>query len=357
MQCGSCDGWLPCREFMTCEFENEVPIRATLLVDLAAYQFQGRPGSSAADRAITSCAAIAKLLLADRDPVAAILLKSDSAFRIDHGSGERQLTRLLQYLLAASNPNPPLEHFWIDDLVKLVFDNCSRRFPHLFNEKYNEGPVRRRPYRLTRKRMDKFRRSLAVVLEHLLILEPGASTRLQFDDQAMRSACLKYVQKYSVVASTTNVTLDPPWLNPSRWYEESRRMTSYLCDVLREAMSRAKDNELYIVIAPEPIDQQCEIALESVVKSIVSARHRVIFVAPMVPQPRLTISDSVAARILANTPQYDERSAETSFRFRMSALGATFARINDPTLMQIVAMEVGLLQSGKTRGRMVRSRG
>ena len=126
-------------KFMTCEFENEVPIRSTLLVDLAAYQFQGRPGSSAADRAITSSAAIAKLLLADRDPVAAILLKSESAQRIDHGSGERQLTRLLQYLLVASNPNPPLEHFWIDDLVQLVFDNCSRRFPQLFNEQYNQA--------------------------------------------------------------------------------------------------------------------------------------------------------------------------------------------------------------------------
>ena len=66
-------------KLMTCEFENEVPVRATILVDLAPYQFQGRPGPAPADRAITATASIAKLLLADRDPVAAILLRGNSA--------------------------------------------------------------------------------------------------------------------------------------------------------------------------------------------------------------------------------------------------------------------------------------
>ena len=339
-------------KFMTCEFENEVPIRATLLVDLAEYQFQGRPGSSAADRAITSCAAIAKLLLADRDPVAAVLLKSDAATRIDHGSGERQLTRLLQYLLFASNPNPPLEHFWIGDLIKLVFDNCSRRFPELFNESYNVGPVRRRPFRIRGSRSDKIRRSLAVVLEQLLKLDPGTSTRLQFDDEMMRSSCLKYVQQFSIAASSTNITMDPPWLDPVCWHNECRRMTSILCDNLTDAKSRAKDNELFIVIAPEPFDRECEDEVESAVRSLVSARHRVIFVAPMAPQPKISVSDPIAASVLAHATQYDSRNAQTSFRFRMTALGATFARIDDPSLMQIVAMEVGLLQSGKSRGRV-----
>ena len=133
-------------------------------------------------------------------------------------------------------------------------------------------------------------------------------------------------------------------------------MTHYLCDVLKEANSRAKDNELFIIIAPEPFDQECEEAVESAVKSVVAARHRVIFVAPMVPQQKIPVFDPIASRILAKTTQYDARNAETSFRFRMTALGATFARIDDPSLMQIVAMEIGLLQSGKSRGRVLRSR-
>jgi uncharacterized protein (DUF58 family) len=343
-------------KLMTCEFENEVPVRATILVDLAAYQFQGRPGPSSADRAIMACASIAKLLLADRDPVAAMLLKPEGAQRIDHGSGERQLTRLLQYLMVASNPNPPLNHFEIEPLIQLVFDNCSRRFPHLFDETFNHGPTRRRTYRIKPSRKDHVRRSLAVVLEALLNLEAGHSTRMQFDDDAMRKACLMYINQHPVVASSTNVTLNPPWSDPSRWYRECQRMTMLMTDMLMESKSRAKDNELFIVVAPEPFDQDCELAIESALKTVVAAGHRVIFIAPMVPYVPPVVQDPVAARILANADLGHSRDADSDFRSKLLGLGAAFSRVDDPKLMQIVAMEVGLLQSGKSRTRIMRSR-
>ena len=341
---------------MTCEFENEVPIRATIIADLASYQFEGRPGPSAADRAIMSCASIAKLLLADRDPVAAILLKSDSRQRIDHGSGERQLTRLLQVLLAASDPNPPVGQFWIDGLVKLVFDNCSRRFPELFDEQFNTGPVRLRLLRVAGGKNDRVRRSLAVVLEHLFDLAPGMSTRMQFDNYAMRKYCLRYVEQYSVVASSTNVSLAPPWKDLGTWLRERRRMTLYLCDNLIEAKSRAKDNELFVVISPEPPDQDCLNSLETAVKNVLSAKHRVIFVAPTIPRLRLDVRDPVAKRIMVDAMQINDRKTRSKLRSRLTKLGAAFARIDDPALIQIVAAEIGILQSGKTRGGSALSR-
>ena len=263
-------------------------------------------------------------------------MQSDKVQRIEHGSGERQLARLLQYLMAASNPNPPLEHFSIDDLVQLVFDNCSRRFPRLFDEHFNDSPVRKRIFSFTAGRLDRIRRSLAIVLEHLLELEPGVSTRLQLDDSRMRNACLAYVQKYSVVASSTNVTISPPWSDPNLWYRESRKMT--------------------LLLAPEPFDRECEEALDKVIKTVVSAGHRLVFVAPMVPYIKPVIFDPVAKRILESTDMKSSRNAESGFKKRMGELGVAFARIDDPKLMQIVAMEVGLLQSGKSRGRVLRAR-
>lgn len=343
-------------KLMTCEYENEVPIRATILVDLAVYQFQGRPGPSAADRAIMSCAAIAKLLLADRDPVAAVLLRSETVQRIKHGSGERQLTKLLQYLLAASNPNPPLDHMKLDDLMRLVFENGSRRFPDQFDEFFNSGPVRRRPWRIRPTRNDRIRRSLAVVLEHLLKWEPGISTRMQVDDRLMHQACLSYVRKYSVVASSTNVTAKPPWSDPGSWHQESRGMTFQLSEMVLEANARAKDNELFVVVAPEPFDFECEEMLLNTLKSVVAGGHRVVFVAPMVPYAPAKIHDPLAAKILSEASVVDMRNAQSRFRERVSELGVAFARVDDPTLMQIVAMEVGLLQSGSGRKRVLRAR-
>lgn len=343
-------------KMMTCEYENEVPVRATILVDLAVYQFQGRPGPSAADRAIMSCAAIAKLLLADRDPVAAVLLRSESVQRIKHGGGERQLTRILQHLLAASNPNPPLDHMKIDDLINLVFENGSRRFPGLFDEFFNRGPARRRAFGIRPNRMDRIRRSLAVVLEHLLNWEPGISTRMQVDDDLMRRACLSYVSKYAVVSSATNVTVNPPWATPGSWHGECLAMTMKLTETLLQSNARAKDNELFVLVAPEPFDYECEEMIVNAIRTVVAAGHRVIFVAPMVPQARPVIHDPLAAKILGEAQTQDLRRSESRFQERVSGLGVAFARIDSPRLMQLVAMEVGVLQSASGRRRVLRAR-
>ena len=343
-------------KLMTCEFESEVPIRATIICDLAAYQFQGRPGPSPADRAIMATASIAKLLLADRDPVAAILLRSNSAMRVSHGSGERQLTRILQYLLAASNPNPSLHHLDVDQLVKIIFENASRRFPHLFNEQFNDGPARGRWLGLRGNVQNRERRSLAVVLEHLLGLMPGMSTRMQYDDQAMVDACNQYIDRYLVVSNATSVSFDLPWTDPGRWREACHATTKSLCDHLTDARHRAKDNELFILVAPEPVDYKGLELVESAVKTAIAARHRVIFVAPSVPAQNNVIHDPVAARILNASDQRDFRNSESELKWRLAALGAEFARIEDPKLMQIVAMEIGLLQSGKSRGKSQRGR-
>ncbi len=342
-------------KLMTCEFENEVPIRATILVDLAPYQFQGRPGPSPADRAIMSAASIAKLLLADRDPVAAILLRSGSAMRIGHGSGERQLSKILQYLLAASNPNPSLHHVAPLKLIKIVFENCSRRFPHLFDEQFNSGPIRWRLFGANRN--DGQRRLLSVVLEHLLDLEPGMSTRLQHDDKAMGEACMQYVERYVVVSNATSISFEQPWVDPGRWRTASHGGTKLLCANLLDARSRAKDNELFVLIAPEPIDQDSLELIESSVKTVVASRHRVIFVAPSVPSPNNLIHDPVAARILARENRVDLSHSDSELKWRLGSLGAAFARIEDPSLMQVIATQVGLLQSGKSRGRAVGVRG
>ena len=97
-------------KIMTSEYENEVPVRATLLVDLGGYQFEGRPLASAGDRAISTAASIARLLLADRDPVAALLVNDEQTIRVEHGCGERHLTKLMQLLIRFSDPRPSLSH-------------------------------------------------------------------------------------------------------------------------------------------------------------------------------------------------------------------------------------------------------
>ena len=111
------------------------------------------------------------------------------------------------------------------------------------------------------------------------------------------------------------------------------------------------------MIAPEPVDYVGVELIESAVKSVVAARNRVIFVAPSIPTQNDVIHDPTAARILAEANRQDLNASDSELKWRLTSLGATFARIEDPTLMQLVASQIGLLQSGKSRGRVSRTRG
>ncbi len=338
-------------KYMSSEYENLVPIRSTIMVDLAAYQFWGRPGPAAADHSIAVSASIAKLLLADRDPVSTMILKSDSMKYLQHGSGERQLTLLVQQLLESSNPNPPLSHLNIDLLVKVIFENACRRFPALFDERFNYGPSRYRSVFVGKREVDSQRRSVAVCLEHLFELNAGVAVRMQYDDELMKKWCEKYVEKYSINPSSINRTDSLPWMNAAAWESECNHMNQRICWALDQARVKAKDNELFVIVAPEPTGK---LARQRTVKSIrlaIADGHRVIFVGPLSPPPDVEINDPIAARISKSRPSFDGTTAESLFQFKVSAIGATYARIGDPRLIQTVAMQVGLLQSGMGRGR------
>lgn len=337
---------------MTREFENEVPIRATILVDLAGYMYEGRPGPSPADRAITSCASIAKLLLADRDPVAATLLTDRGMRRLKHGSGERQMTRLFHHLLSCSNPNPPVDHLSTNELVQVVFENGARRFPGLFDEEINSGPCRWAVKFWKAADHLRSRRTLAVVLEQLFDLSYGFSTRLQFDDCAMRRMCLCYVERYSLYSHATSIPLTRGRYDAKRY----RQMTHELCQQLLNSRQRSRDNELFVLIAPEPFNHDDIQRVLDSVKSTIATHHRVIFVSPEVNGNQSHIQDPTAARILAKSWQIDRCHRQSDLRDGLVALGASFARIDDPTLMQMVSMEIGLLQSGSKRGSRIRAR-
>lgn len=349
---------------MTCEFESEVPIRATVLVDLAMYQFDGRPGATAGDRAISTAASLAKLLLADRDPVAAELIHDDRFVRLNHGSGERQLAKIVQHLLEYSNPHPPMQHFFLDDLIQIVFENASRRFPELFDERINQGPIyyplfetfvrwfRRRGKRKETTFYDRRkRRLLAVAFEYLFQLEPGYANRIQIDNFIFKQYCLAYAEQYNLNSTSTTVAIDPPYRDISDWMRARNNLTLSLCDRITNVRARAKDNELFVVVAPEPHDiLGCEM-LETAVKKVIASGHRLMFVAPERPLIQGLLEDETAAAIVNRYSTGSYRNAHSELGERLGRVGATFARIDHPQLMQLVANEIGILQSSASRSR------
>ena len=343
---------------MTSEYENEVPIRATLLVDLAGYQFEGRPAATAGDRAISTAASVAKLLLADRDPVAALLINDHRTTLIKHGNGERHLTKLMQHLIDASRPSPPLSHFVFSDLIQVIFEHATQRFAPLMDEKFNHG---RQPWGFLwvfSSEADYFRRPLAILFEHIFDLPCGSATRLQFDEIWMRELCLRYAVEYSIDSSSTTLAIEPSYQDMGSWLNVRNRIWLELFEQLNHLRAKAKENELFIVISPEPYDLLGCDMMESAIKTALASKHRVIFVAPEPPSLPEKISDPAAAKIFERNRRSNYRTADSELGDRLRKLGVSFARIDDPKLMQLVSAEIGILQSGARRasGRGARAR-
>ena len=337
-------------KIMTSEYENEVPVRATLIVDLGGYQFEGRPQASAGDRSISTTASIARLLLADRDPVAALLVNDQQTLRIEHGCGERHLAKLMQFLLRTSDTRPPLSHFRFNDLVKVVFEHAVLRFPDLMDEKYNHGRLPFSLFRVGQAENDYFRRPLAVLFEHLYRLPVGAGIGLQYSEPEMRELCLRYARDYALDSTSTSLALDPPYSDIGQWIDARNRNWLEISEQLKQVRAKAKENELFVIVAPEPHDMLSLELMESAIKTTVAAKHRCIFIAPEPPAMPTVIGDATAAQIFQRHHNDSYRTADSEFGNRLGALGVPFTRIDDPSLMQLVAAEVGMLQSGARRG-------
>ena len=337
-------------KIMTTEYENEVPVRATLLVDLGGYQFEGRPLASAGDRAIGTAASIARLLLADRDPVAALLVNDEQTIRVKHGCGERHLAKLMQFLIRFSDTHPPISHFHFGDLIKVVFEHALLRFPELMDEKYNHGRLPFKFFNFGAMETDYHCRPVAILFEHIYQLPIGTAIRLQYNEMEMREYCLRYASDYALESASTSLALDPPYQDVGQWINARNRNWLELSEKLNQLRTQAKENELFVIIAPEPHDLLSLELMEAAIKKTVASKHRCIFIAPEPPPIPDNFSDPIAARIFKRYHDDSYRKAESELGSRLNSIGVAFSRIDNPEIMQLVATEIGLLQSGARRG-------
>lgn len=330
---------------MSCEYESVVPIRSSVFADLASYQFAGRPGGSVADRIITAAASVARLLLSDRDPVACVLATEKGSTRLPHGQGERQLSRLMHYLLAAADPSPRLDSLSDEDVIRVVFRECYRRYPQLFDRRVSFVPLGRSLFRPLRGKLHRIKCRLAPVLAELLDMPPGHSFRLIHDAAAIRAACLAWCRQHPVVT----VRIRPSLRSDD---DRSRLLTNeVLCKRLLEAHARAKDNELFVIIGCWPQSPTQAGRLLDVIRLCRTAGHRVIAIDGGLPDNRQGLQDPLARAVWNEYQECDEQLIPAFAVQELNALGVRYAQIQDPRLMETVAIEVDLIRSGKFRGR------
>ena len=329
---------------MSCEFESEVPIRATLLADLSCYQFVGRPGTAVADRVITAVASIARLLLSDRDPVAFVMATENGSTRMQHGHGERQLARLMHCLLMAADPNPRLEYVSDEELVSIIFRESFRRFPQMFDRRTSFVPSGRSLLKPIRGKHHRMKCRMSPVLCEMLNLPVGHEMRLIHDPQSMRSACEAWARRFPI----STIRIRPPF----HMHDQPIRQvtTDNICGRLLEAHARAHDNELFVMVGSFPATRSDALRLVNVVRVCRAAGHRMVFIDAGLPNRGGLVEDHVARKLLLEAEEREHAQVNTIVEKELIAMGVRFASISDPRLMEKVAIEVDLIHSGKFRG-------
>ncbi len=328
---------------MSREFEMEVPVRTSVICGLSPFQFLERPATSVADRVITAAASLARLILSDRDPVALMLASEKGTSRISHGGGQRQLVRILHHLLDATARANSVENLSDTELYETIMQAAWRRFPQLFDHGLNSiPPIKLRLFPEGR-RNAMTRRRLALVLAYLLNLPPGSEILLAADNDAMLEACRAWSRKYPVTLPRYHSAVGRPSV------EEQHALQRNIVASLLQCRSRARDNELYIVIAELMSSNEANRELLEAIRVCRAAKHRVLLIeTPARAVAEEAYYDNDAARIL--TAHADTRTGNNSLiRQQLTSLGVRCASLDEPGMMQKVVDEIDLLRSGKSR--------
>ena len=364
-------------KLMTCEYESEVPIRSTVLIDLSSHQFLGRPGPATADRSIASAGSIARLLLADKDPVACHVIADEKQRRISHGQGERHLTRILQSLLPVHSKSRVSESLTAEELTDRAWVNCLRRFPELLDIRVNPtsfgisnllwekhslswtslllyiatGIVPMLLYRFatllwksfSKQQTARQREQLSYVFTQFYNLPPEAAIQMQFNDASFTKYCRTFLVDYPYAEFLPIASL-----NEEETIASQQNANQTMSNVLLQSVARANDNELFVLIGTAPShDEQISVLVESI-KVALGAYHRVVFIDVGFVDSIYEIEDRSAQILLQQARQRSSELRAQRLKQRLAKIGVPVSCVHDPKMMELVASELRILKSGRS---------
>ena len=349
-------------KLMTCEYESEVPVRTNIICDLSSYQFLGRPNMASADHVINATSSLANLLLNDRDPTSAAIFSESGMTKIRAGVGNMQLNRIVEMMLTwePGTINPLVCE--IAHAVDHVWQNCSMRFPELFENHVNRAPERNPLQKMIGGLASVFflgrgshkddpddvtrgkRAQLAYIFGALFTLEPGNVARLKHDDDYFLSVCQRYQQEYPFAINRSMGIADL-----ASMHELQLASANNLCKLLLESSRRASDNELFLIVGVQPTYPDQIEKIENVVKVLCGAHHRVLFVSVANLGSQLRWMDETAAAMFADEKILDADQSFHEFKNRIFPYGAKAVFMNSPHMDQRLAAELEILKFGRHR--------
>jgi uncharacterized protein (DUF58 family) len=277
---------------MTRELESEVPIRCTLFVDVSSSVRVGPAGRTALGRLVEVAAGVAQANTGERDLTGLCLFDENGVTRaIRPGRGPRHLWQLIDELTEAAALMPDVKETALAELLPYAYGLALDVYPDLLRADVNRMPwwlplwAARSFFSALRPsyhRRFRWRKQLAAILSVRYDLGPGGLALLLEDDDA----CGRYVQRFLADHQVTHPY--PLYDGDGRYLFRSPQKFGVLADALLAAVTRGKDNELFVLLA-DLLEGGPELArLERAVCLARARHHQVLVICPWpraVPQP------------------------------------------------------------------------
>jgi uncharacterized protein (DUF58 family) len=288
-------------KLITKEFESEVPVRCTLLLDTSQAVRVGPPGEQALTRLVEIAAAVTQAAIDTRDLVGLVVCGEDGSTYAAPDRGQRHLVDLLRRLAAAARLAPAPGRADSETMLALAWPLAEEVYPDLLRPAVNRFPAwlpwfAFRPTYLrkvrfwevilpflpalsaTRRRQSMQRKRLSALLAVRYGLPPGGLGLLLEDDERFATLAQRFLADHQVAYPV------PVYDEDGRYLYASADKVKALAAALVRAVARGRDNELFVLLA-DVFDLDAG-QLEPLLKAVRVARarhHQVLLVCPWLP--------------------------------------------------------------------------
>jgi Protein of unknown function DUF58 len=352
---------------MTRQYESEVPVRVQLLIDGTAPTRIGGFGHRLIDQMMHTAASIAHSATSVGDAVGSYLFDEHEIRRMQAVSGKAGFNQQMQWMSDFSINRLPPAGALTQSLLQTALSLCSERHPELLDPQINFPSFCFHGFFSTRS--SRLRTQLAAAMAELYNLSINDQVQLILSDERMAGQLTRFLSDSGMSWMVPMVSIGDANTN------RHRNRIGILTRALATAISNARDNEVFIIIAEltggdvqqKPASTNLTTPLEATVsasqkksledfmnavKIAKGKHHRVAVLCPSPtfrrPQSMLSAGplDGVTDLLLA-AEHIRLLEIAIPLKRRLAKIGVPMAFTGEPNVISMVLSEIEIARSGR----------
>ena len=256
-------------EFMTKQYESEVPVRCTLLVDVSRSVRVGYPQPTPLDASIRLVTAVVDTVLANRDPVGLGLFDEQRVRVLRPSASRRTAMQMIDYLAEAiGRPLDPVElDLPSGEIVETALRTAREIYPHLYYRAI-DGLGNWWWHRTATRQQ----RELAAVLAAHFRLGISGRAALSTNRFSLLNMAQRFLAEHQIPYP------GPVFDEYGRDLFRSPEKIDRAAKLLMSSVRRGRDNELFVIVA-DLLDLEDHLQpLLQAIKVATARHHRVIVI-------------------------------------------------------------------------------